>query len=161
MSTFYIHEGTRYFLGVPFSYNEINYTRDGATHETFTSLGFKQVNSEPRPDDRYYVVNTYPDDEGRWQVEERDIREIKEDAVATAKDVAASLLSDSDWYVVRQIETGKAIPKDVLKFRSAVRTTETEYESRVHKVKTIQEFINLDEPNWPTTQEQNEIPVSS
>jgi len=155
-----MHEGTRYFLGVPFSYNGINYTHEGATAETFADLGFKQVNSDPRPDDRYYVVNSYPDEEGHWHPQERDVAQLKEGAIAAAKSTAGSLLADSDWYVVRQAETGKEIPMDVSLYRSAVREAETQYEYEVNSVKTLDEFIQLEEPNWPSTEEQNEIPVS-
>ena len=160
MSTFYMHEGTRYFLGVPFSYNGINYTHEGATAETFADLGFKQVNSDPRPDDRYYVVNSYPDEEGHWQPQERDVEQLKEGVISSAKSTASSLLAQSDWYVIRHAETGKAVPTDVSEYRAAVRAAETKYEARVHKVKSLKEFIKLDEPNWPSTEEQNEIPVS-
>ena len=160
MSTFYIHEGTRYFEGAPFTYNGINYTHEGATDETFTSLGFKKVNSDPRPDDRFYVVNSYPNDEGHWDVQERDLEELKKDAIRQAKSTAGTLLSESDWYIVRHAETGKAVPEDVKKYRSAVRAVETKYEHKVQGITTLKKFIGLDEPDWPSTEEQHEIPVS-
>ena len=91
MATFYLNEGHRYYLSTPFTYNQINYTQEGATDETFTSLGFKKVNIDPRPDDRYYVVSAEPDDKGKWHTEERNVTQLKKDAILSAKENAAAL----------------------------------------------------------------------
>ena len=51
----------------------------------------------------------------------KDHTQLKEQWVATTKQIAASLLNQYDWYVVRQAETGKAVPQEVLDYRAAVR----------------------------------------
>ena len=44
---FYLDPETqkRYTIGRPFSYGDINYTRDGATHATFIGLGSSMLSS--------------------------------------------------------------------------------------------------------------------
>ena len=64
-------ENDRYFLRVPFTYGDIQYSAAGATHETFTALGFTQVIIDPRPSDVFYYV-TGPDDTGSYTTTDRD-----------------------------------------------------------------------------------------
>jgi len=47
---------------------------------------------------------------------------LKTEWIAQQKQIAASLLAQSDWYVTRKAETGAAIPADVATYREAVRT---------------------------------------
>lgn len=54
-----------------------------------------------------------------------------EQILADAKSKRDALLADTDWYVVRQAETGKPVPTDVLAYR--------------------QELRDIDQqPGWPT-----------
>lgn len=47
---------------------------------------------------------------------------LKTQWIAKQKEIAGSLLAQSDWYVTRKAETGAAIPADVATYREAVRT---------------------------------------
>ena len=68
--------------------------------------------AQPSWDQRFY-----------WGVgNPKDHAQLQELWVSTTKDIAGSLLNQFDWYVVRQAETGKAIPQEVLDYRAAVRT---------------------------------------
>tara|TARA_Y100001938_G_C8054422_1_gene413645 strand:- start:249 stop:1208 length:960 start_codon:yes stop_codon:yes gene_type:complete len=51
-----------------------------------------------------------------------DISRLKANKIDEAKQNANSLLSDTDWYVVRNVETSTAIPSEITAFRTAVRT---------------------------------------
>jgi hypothetical protein len=51
---------------------------------------------------------------------------------------AAGLLQSTDWYVVRNAESGTAIPADVTTFRTAVRTKSNEMESAIDNAATIE-----------------------
>ena len=68
--------GNRYTIGRPFTYNNNYYTKAGATHETFISLGFTQVIVAGRPDDQYYVV-TGPNIDGQYTSTPRDLDMLK------------------------------------------------------------------------------------
>jgi len=52
----------------------------------------------------------------------KDHAQLVEQWVGNTKQAAGSLLTQYDWYVVRQAETGKAVPQEVLDYRAAVRT---------------------------------------
>ena len=51
-----------------------------------------------------------------------DLAELKTNKITDAKSYANQLLSDTDWYVVRNAETSTAIPSEITAFRTAVRT---------------------------------------
>ena len=51
-----------------------------------------------------------------------DLAELKTNKIDEAKQNANLLLSDTDWYVVRNAETSTAIPSEITAFRTAVRT---------------------------------------
>jgi len=69
------------------------------------------------PDAPYYDQRFY------WGVgNPKDHTQLVEQWVGQTKQTAASFLSQYDWYIVRQAETGKAVPQEVLDYRAAVRT---------------------------------------
>jgi len=51
---------------------------------------------------------------------------------------AGGLLKSTDWYVVRNAESGTAIPADVATFRTAVRTKSNEMETAIDNAATIE-----------------------
>jgi len=73
----------------------------------------------------------------------RDVEVLKTDAVKTCKQQAAGLLQDSDWYIVRNSETGDAIPQDVLDYRQAVRAASNVIETSIEACTTHDEFMAL------------------
>ena len=50
-----------------------------------------------------------------------DLTELKTNKIVNAKGEANGLLSDTDWYVVRNAETSVAIPSQITAYRTAVR----------------------------------------
>ena len=101
---------------------------------------------DPAPyDNRFYWSAGVP----------RDVEVLKTDAVKTCKQQAAGLLQDSDWYIVRNSETGDAIPQDVLDYRQAVRAASNVIETSIEACTTHDEFMALyvtpvDEEGNPT-----------
>lgn len=89
---------------------------------------------DPAPyDNRFYWSAGVP----------RDVEVLKADAVKTCKQQAAGLLQDSDWYIVRNSETGDAIPQDVLDYRQAVRAASNVIETSINACTTHDEFMAL------------------
>lgn len=93
---------------------------------------------------------------------------LKSSAIAECKQIAGSLLQDTDWYVTRKSESGVAIPDSVQAYRTAVRTKSGEIENAINACTTIEDFIALhDVPvdenmnpigratidDWPTLEE--------
>ena len=123
---FYLDEQlNRYYVGRPFTYNQIQYTKQGATHATFVELGFTPVSIQSRPDDRFYIVSDVNND-GTYNYEPRDLDELKESFVAKVKEKAHQILSQTDWYVIRALEAGiqgftSPVPAGATTFRAGVR----------------------------------------
>ena len=136
---------TRYYLGRPFSYGDLNYTKQGANHETFISLGFQQVIVEQSPDSRFYIVEG-PDNTGAYTATARDLAELKTQYIRDAKLTAFQLLKGTDWYIVRQMELGYSeapVPVDVTAFRAAVRAAATARCEAIESITTVEDLIIL------------------
>lgn len=80
-------------------------------------------------------------------------------------DQAYGLLQPNDWYVVREQEAGTAIPADWTTFRSGVRTTAADMQTKINAVTTVDQLAALyvyndAEPpvrplgEWPTPPEE-------
>ena len=83
-----------------------------ATPEERAAIGItEEPDTTPSYDQRFYWAPNNP----------KDHTQLVEQWVSTTKQTAGSLLTQYDWYVVRQAETGKAVPQEVLDYRSAVR----------------------------------------
>ena len=142
-SMFYLDPATqqRYYIGKPFSYDNVQYTRAGATHDNFISLGFNQVLIQQRPDDRFYVVSG-PAADGSYSSTPRDLDELKLNFIMEQKRNARSLLSPSDWYVLRAVE-GTPVPAAYTTYRSDVRTAADLRCDQINGVATVEELESL------------------
>ena len=128
---FYLDQETRkrYRIGTPFTYGDFNYTSDGANHDTFISLGFSQVIPAPRPDDRFYIVNSPCNDDGSWSYSERDLADVQQSFCTEQVQAAQDNLKSSDYLFARAAENttraGEAspVPAEVMTQREAVRLT--------------------------------------
>ena len=60
---------------------------------------------------------------------------------------AYGLLQPNDWYVVRESEAGTAIPADWTTFRSGVRSTAADMQSKIDACTTVDELAALYEYN--------------
>lgn len=89
-------------------------------HDTLLTLGYVQVVTEPRPDDRFYSV-TGPANDGTYTATPKNLDDLKASYLEKQDAVAGSVLSQTDWYVVRELETGTAIPANVATYRALIR----------------------------------------
>ena len=146
---FYLDEQlNRYYVGRAFTYGEIQYTKQGATHETFVSLGFTPVSVQSRPDDRFYIVGNVNDD-GTYNYEPRDLDELKATFVAQVKEKAHQILSRTDWYIIRALEAGilgtpTGVPATATGFRAGVRAASNAREAAIlatTSVEALQELL--------------------
>ena len=144
---FYLDTQTnkRYTIGTPFTYGDLQYTKQGATHQTFMALGFQQVIIQQRPDDRFYIVSG-PDNTGAYSSTARDLDELKTSYIRDAKLNAFRLLKGTDWYIVRQMELGYSeapVPVDVTTFRAAVRAAATAACDQIDAVTSVEDLETL------------------
>ena len=61
----------------------------------------------------------------------KDLDQLKETWTAKVKQTAGSMLSQTDWYVIRQAENSAAVPADVLTRRGEIRTLSNEKETAI------------------------------
>jgi len=95
-----------------------------STKEERDALGIVETPDvvEPYYDQRFYWGPNNP----------KDHTQLVEQWVATTKQTAGSLLNQYDWYIVRQAETGKAVPQEVLNYRSNVRVISDNREAMIN-----------------------------
>lgn len=103
----FILDGNRLALDRPFSHGGFQYPKEWlrcSSPEQRADLGITEI-----PD------NT-PRDE--W---DQDKERVRVGIIQQHKNEAKSILSQTDWYVIRQLETGAEIPPEVSVFRQKVR----------------------------------------
>lgn len=135
-------EGKRYYLNRAFDYNDRQYTRFAATHEKFTELGFTQVIVGPRPDDRFYIVSG-PDNTGAYTATPRDLNALKVRFIEEDKQTARQLLSQTDWYIIRLLETQTPAPAAVGVDRAEIRAAQNVREDEIIYTTTVEELKQL------------------
>jgi hypothetical protein len=138
----YMLDGRRLRVGRPFTHpdgrqfagNWTNYSS-----ETLTGLGIT-YEADPAPfDSKYYLSAGNPrqldnstDDNGRT------INGLRPGILQEQKNIAASMLAQTDWYVTRKSETDVAIPSNVSTYRAAVRTVCGTREAEIAAVSTTE-----------------------
>ena len=70
-------------------------------------------------------------------------RGLKYQWIERTKYTANNLLTVSDWYVTRKSETDTAIPSDISKYRTDVRTSTATIETKINNCKTLSDFQAL------------------
>ena len=133
----YMLDGRRLRVGRPFKTTDgVSYSQLWATQltaEEKTALGIT-YEADPAPfDSQYYFSAGNP----------RDVAELKTYFTKQQKNTAASLLSNTDWYVIRKSETDTAIPSAVTTYRAAVRTACAARETEIAAVATTEALETL------------------
>ena len=144
---FFIDPNTnqKYYPGVAFSYGGFYYTSKAATNQKFLELGFTQVVVQTRPNTLFYDV-TGPDNTGTYTSIPKDLAVVKAQLKLQEKTQAHSILRQTDWYVIRNVELGAvaaAIPSAISTYREAVRTAVSTRCTAIDACTTIQELETL------------------
>ena len=135
-------DGRRLRVGRPFNTATASYSQLWATalsEDEKTAIGIT-YEADPAPfDSKYYFSAGNPrqldngtDDDGNTTYG------VRPGIVQQQKDTAASLLSNTDWYVTRKSETDAAIPEAVTTYRAAVRTVCGTREAEIAAVTTTE-----------------------
>ena len=103
-----------------------------STPEQRAAIGITEAPDEPSYDQRFYWGPNNP----------KDHAQLVEQWTATIKQTAGTLLAPTDWYIVRQTETGVAAPQSVLNKRQVVRTLSNEKEAFLAATETTDELAN-------------------
>lgn len=79
------------------------------------------------------------------------LKEAKARRIAEIKGYAYALLAPTDWYVIRQHETGDPIPHHVSDYRAAVRAASDAAEADIIGLEDVSEVLKF-VVNWPDFQ---------
>ena len=63
--------------------------------------------------------------------------DLKTSLVLKAKELSASLLTPSDWYVIRKTETDVAVPTEITAYRTAIRTNYSSLKTAINAASDI------------------------
>lgn len=120
-----------------------------ASPEEREAAGVEEVPDPPAPPDgRFY-----------WGLDQdgnlipKDLDQLKEQFVKQVKEVAASMLSQTDWYITRRAETQRSVPRIILDYRSGIRATCDQRESLIDLVESVEELAGLVTSDFTTYDE--------
>lgn len=103
-----------------------------ATPEEREAIGITEEPDPPSYDQRFY-----------WGVgNPKDHTELVKQWTATIKATAGSLLSQTDWYITRQSETGLQAPQSVLDRRSLIRYLSNDKEAFLSLTATTEQLAD-------------------
>jgi len=144
----YMLDGRQLRVGRPFKTAEgVSYSQLWAkqlSDEQKTAIGIT-YEADPAPFDTFYYVSAgnprqldnSTDSNGRT------INGLRPGILQQQKNIAASMLAQTDWYVTRKSETDTAIPSNVTTYRAAVRTACAAREAEIAAVTTTEALETL------------------
>jgi hypothetical protein len=128
-------------VGVAFTHNDIQYPQNWlqlSTAEEKAEIGITEVADPARYDERFYWSAGNP----------KDLDFIKANLVSQVKTTAASLLSPTDWKIVRFIETALPVGAEITAYRESVRAASNTNETAINACVTMFEIESL-QLTWP------------
>ena len=102
------------------------------------AIGITEVDDAPTYDDRFFWASGQP----------KDIDMLKANMISQVKQTAASLLTPTDWKIIRATETATAIDADVLAARAAIRAASNDNETAINACTTV-DALSILQFNWP------------
>ena len=150
----YLLNGSPLRIDTPFTVGDINYPPNWlrlSSEADKAAIGIHWVDDQPRPDDRFYWVTDNND--GTFSKTPKDLAQLKEQYVEQAKQIAHSLLMESDWLVLREVEEPGKLPADIKTYRHDVREYSGTREAEINAcadVPALEALVNA-ETYWPMT----------
>lgn len=87
-----------------------------------------------------------------YDVIERPIKEtlaeLKANKIEQLKSMVGGQLSQTDWYIIREADSGEATPSDVRGERAALRTQSDSIEAEINALKTKKAVLTYDLPTF-------------
>ena len=134
-------DGKPLAVDTPFTHNDIQYPANWlrlASAEEKAEIGIVEV-TDPEPyDDRFFWGPGNP----------KDLEQIRSMMVSQVKATAASLLTPTDWKIIRQAEGGAQVDEATLLKRQAIRQASNLNESVINTCTTVEQLAGL-QLVWP------------
>ena len=119
-----------------FTHNEIQYPANWlrlATLSEKNAIGITEVADPPSYDQRFY-----------WGVDKpKDLADLKKTWIDKQKATAGSLLSKTDWMIIRKEEASTAVPDATQTYRASVRKKCKQREDQITACSTTDELAAL------------------
>ena len=140
-------------LDTPFTHNDIQYPANWirlASEADKAAIGMTWEDDPVRADDRFYwngdINNPKALEDVTETVEGKEYttKGLKSNFISQVKTTAGSILSQTDWMVIRKAERNVDIPTSIITYRSSVVAKVDELETAIQAVTTVEELINLD-----------------
>lgn len=135
-------------LDTPFTAGDIQYPANWlrlSTANEKAAIGITEVPDPEFYDQRFYWGPGLP----------KDHTQLVELWVDQTKQTAGSLLASTDWYIVRQFESGVDTPSETLLYRQALRSACNDKEAQIIATKTTDDLASYltgaDYPVWPAS----------
>ena len=109
-----------------------------STAEEKAAIGITEVADPVRADDRFYWSGDVTNP--------KDIDQVKAMLIAQVKTTAGSMLSQSDWKVIRAAEGIKAVDAETLAWRESIRVASNNNEVAINACTTVDELAALQLP---------------
>ena len=76
------------------------------------------------------------------------LAELKANKISNLKSIIGSELAKTDWYIIREADSGEATPNEVRGERAALRTQSDELEAQINALTTKKAVVLFDLPNF-------------
>ena len=100
-----------------------------------------EIKEETPPDSRLYSWSRNSD--GTINKKPKDFVKLKESLTENIKTTQGSLLSQTDWTIVRKVDTGTEVPVNIQTWRDAIRTRATEMEVAIEGAADLDAIAEL------------------
>jgi hypothetical protein len=130
-------------------------------------LGIYDVAYATRQDDRFYVITeNAPEFDSVEKIvkvtytatpkeleDDGEVKGLKSNWIGQFKAITNSLLSQTDWMLVRKIERNVDVPETTATFRAAVITEANRLETAISAATDVEELIAaVESASWPTAE---------
>jgi hypothetical protein len=145
----YIQEGTSFTLdGIQYPPSWLNQS----TPEQKAAVGLEEVIATNSPkDDRYYWVSSSREGASlTYTNTPKDLDQVKAMAVSQVNAAAYSILLQSDWMVVKSIETSTPMDTAWSTWRASIRTSAAEAVAAINAASDVDAVATAAQVEWAT-----------
>lgn len=115
--------------------------------EEKATRGLVEITPETPPDSRLYHWGQNPD--GTITKTAKPIEDIRERLIGEVSQQQRSLLSETDWVFIRQMDSNKPVPVAIKQHRDAIRGAHDDAVALIEAVTTVEEAVLLPKIVWP------------
>lgn len=140
----FLLNGKRLPIDTPFEHEGVKYPANWlrlSSQAEKVAIGISEVPDPVYPNQKYYWVTDNGD--GTLTQIPKDLDDCKSWRIAEVKAMAGTILSQSDWKVIRSAETDVPLADDVKAYRTSIREQSNTFESQINACQTIEELEAL------------------